>query len=61
MLAVMRGWHRLGLRGLALVAEALNVPISAFILNADGAPRMDVRRYHAYRIVAPKVTILGGG
>jgi hypothetical protein len=55
--AVKRGWHRLSLTGLALVAEALNVPISAFIVDANGHPRLDVRRYHAYRIA----TRPGGG
>jgi len=59
--AVLRGWHRLGPRGLALVAETLGVPIARFFLDEKGAPRMDVRRYAAYRTVAPRVTILGGG
>lgn len=59
--AIMRGWHRLGPRGLALLAETLGVPIARFFLDEKGAPRMDVRRYAAYRRVAPRVTILGGG
>jgi hypothetical protein len=59
--ACIRGWHRLGVRGLALFAEALGVPIAAFFLDADGTSRLEVRRYHAYRAVAPHVTILGGG
>jgi hypothetical protein len=58
--AVARGWHRLGLRGWALVAEALDVPMAAFLLDQNGNPRDDVRRYNAYRMVAPRVTILGG-
>ena len=59
--AIMRGWHRLGPRGLALLAERLGVPIARFFLDEKGAPRMDVRRYRAYRVAAPRVTILGGG
>jgi hypothetical protein len=58
--AVMRGWHRLGVRGLALMAEGLRVPISAFFVDADGQSRIEVRRYHAFRYVAPSVTIMGG-
>jgi hypothetical protein len=58
--AVMRGWHRLGVRGLALMAEGLRVPISAFFVDADGQSRIEVRRYHAFRYVAPNVTIMGG-
>jgi hypothetical protein len=60
ILACVRGWHRLGLRGLALMAEALEVPLAAFFLDADGERRPNVRRYSAYRTVAPRVTILGG-
>jgi hypothetical protein len=58
--AVAVGWHRLGLRGLALVAEALEVPIATFFVDADGATRLEVRRYLAFRYVGPSVTILGG-
>jgi hypothetical protein len=58
--ACARGWHRLGLRGLALVAESLRVPLSAFYFSPDGSRRPNVRNYLAYRIVAPRVTILGG-
>ena len=59
--AVRRGWHRLGLRGLAVVAEALEVPLARFFVDPDDRFRPDVQRYAAYRIVAPRVTILGGG
>ena len=59
--AIMRGWHRLGPRGLGLLAETLRVPIARFFLDEKGAPRMDVRRYASYRRIAPRVTILGGG
>jgi hypothetical protein len=57
--AIHRGWHRLGMRGLALVAEALEVPIGRFF--HDGTVwRLDSRRYFVYRTIAPQVTILGG-
>jgi len=59
MHAVYRGWRRLGLRGLLRVAEALDVPLAAFFLDDDGKPRLDVRRYQKYRLVAPEVTSLG--
>lgn len=59
--ACARGWHRVGLRGLALIAEALDEPLATFFLHADGRARMDVRRYNSYRLVAPHVTIMGGG
>jgi hypothetical protein len=61
MTAIRRGWHRLGPRGLALLAEALGVPIAAFFLDAEGRQRLDVGRYRSYRLVAPRVTLLGGG
>ncbi|HEV2642464.1 MAG TPA: hypothetical protein VGT98_07145 [Candidatus Elarobacter sp.] len=60
MYAVYRGWKRLGLRGLSLIAEAVGVPLAAFMVDANGVPRIEVRRYNAYRLVAPYVTILGG-
>lgn len=56
--AIERGWHRLGLRGLALVAEALDVPLGAFFVGADNRRRLEVRRFSAYRQIA-KTTILG--
>ena len=61
MYAIQRGWHRLGPRGLALLAEALRIPIAWFFFQAGGERRLDARRYSAYRQVAPHVTILGGG
>jgi hypothetical protein len=56
-----RGWHRLGLRGLALMAEAMDVPLNAFFLDPDLQAHLDVRRYNSYRLTAPQVTIMGGG
>ena len=59
MYAVARGWKRLGIRGLGHVAEALDVPLSRFILDPEGVTRFEVQRYNAYLHVAPRVTILG--
>jgi hypothetical protein len=58
--AVARGWIRLGVRGIALFAEALDVPMSRFFVDEDGDFRLEVRRYHEFRSIAPTVTILGG-
>lgn len=59
MYAVARGWKRLGVRGLAHVADALDVPLSRFILDADGVTRNEVRLYRQYQAIAPRVTIMG--
>lgn len=59
MYAIARGWKRLGIRGLGHVAEALDVPLSRFILDPEGVTRFEVQRYNAYRLVAPRVTIFG--
>lgn len=60
MYAVARGWKRLGIRGLAHVAQALDVPLIQFVRDGDGEARFETQRYLEYREVAPHVTILGG-
>ena len=58
--AIEKGWHRLGLRGLAHVAEALGVPLGTFFVGSDNRRRLEVRRYAAYRLIA-RTTYIGEG
>jgi len=57
--AVLRGWHRPGLRGLAVLADALTVPMDAFFFDDDHQLRPHVRRYVDYHEIAPMITTLG--
>lgn len=56
--ALASGWHRPGIRGLALIAEAVGVPVSRFFFE-DDSPRIQVRRYRAYKIEAARATMFG--
>jgi len=59
--AIARGWHRLGIRSLALVADALGVPLADFYLEPGGDQRRLVCQYRLYRQVLLHVKTLGTG